>query len=350
MKKSAIAGGLVTLLLACLPFSSMAQKRQYIQGNVHDVKYNETTEKNFPKYKLEEQCLFGNCYTFWNYNTKQGKLKQGELNFWVSKKDEESITFQEGKQVKIDAPMYVPTKVGDNINVTELSIERTSIERLRKRAKERNSAGFSVDITDRDLKFKIPTIKVNEMEYIVLQEMIDNSEERNDMSLYLIPKTKGTVISFPEESFIEENGYEVQAIITCDKKGGVFQPVPVGQDGKPYLNTEGMFPSGIQEQNQGSEKKTDYMKYKEELENKESGKPNGSLEEKTIQTDTQTDTNTSIIKDTCIYIIKSGDKGYWDIAETILSNEKRWKQIRDLNKGLKSEELKVGQRIKIPCK
>ena len=266
MKKSAIAGGLVTLLLACLPFSSMAQKRQYIKGNVHDVKYNETTEKDFPKYKLEEQCLFGNCYTFWNYNTKQGKLKQEELNFWVSNKNEETIAFQEGKQVKIDAPMYVPTKVGDNINVTELSIKRTSIEKLRKRAKERNSAGFSVDITDKDIEFKLPKINVNGVEYIVLQEMIDNSQERTDIPFYLIPRTKGTIISFPEESFIEENGYEVQAIITCDEKGGIFQPVPFSQSGRLYLYESAKAPSEIPEQNKSSEKKTDYMKYREKLE------------------------------------------------------------------------------------
>jgi nucleoid-associated protein YgaU len=54
--------------------------------------------------------------------------------------------------------------------------------------------------------------------------------------------------------------------------------------------------------------------------------------------------------DTCYYTIKEEDKGYWDIAEKILYNEKRWKQIQELNKKFKSEDLKVGQIILIPCK
>jgi hypothetical protein len=339
MKKSAIAGGLVTLLLACLPSNSMAQKRQYIKGNVHEVKYSEATEKDFPKYKLEEQCLFGNCYTFWNYNTKQGKSREEELNFLVSNKNEETISFQEGQQVKIDAPMYVPTKVGDNINVTELSIKRTSIEKLRKRAKERNSAGFSVDITDRDLEFKLPQIKVNGVEYIVLQEMIDNSQERNDIPLYLIPRTKGTVISFPEESFIEENGYEVQAIITCDKKGGIFQPVPFSQSGKLYLYKSTETPSEIPEQNKGSNKKTDYMKYREELEKNQSKK--NKLEKQTQPQNIPTKK-----EEAEEYEIKTGDT-FYNIADKIYGTGKDADLIQRANPEVDASKLKVGQKIKI---
>ena len=54
--------------------------------------------------------------------------------------------------------------------------------------------------------------------------------------------------------------------------------------------------------------------------------------------------------DTCYYTIKQGDKGYWDISERILHNEKAWKEIQKMNPRLKSEDLKVGQTIKIPCK
>ena len=86
---------------------------------------------------------------------------------------------------------------------------------------------------------------------------------------------------------------------------------------------------------QESKDTTDYMRYRDELEKKYFSK--------------QRDTSKQEI-DTCTYIVQEGDKGYWDIARKRLGNEKAWKIIQDMNKGLKSEELKKGQKILIPCK
>jgi hypothetical protein len=337
MKKSVVLGGLAGILLACLPLTSFGQKRQYVQGNVHEVKYEQTTEKDFPKYKLEEQCLFNNCYTFWNYAPRSG-----ELNFWVSKKEEENMTFQEGKQVKIDANSYIPTKVGDNINVTELAIKRTSIEKLKRRAKERNSIGFSVDITDKDLKFSLPEQIINGTPYVILQEMLDNSQERDDLPFYLIPKTKGTKISFLGTSFIEENGYQVQAVIECDEKGGVFQPVPFSESGRLYLDTSKMLSeensqAGIPEQ-QDTNKKTDYMKYREGLE-KEQFK--GSKLEK------QTQTKDASEKKDEEYTLKEGDS-FYNLADRFYGTGKDAYWIQKANPNINPSKLKVGQKIIIP--
>lgn len=334
MKKSLVAGGLAGIVLACLPLSSQAQKRQYLNGNVHDVKYTHTTEKDFPKYKLEEQCLFNNCYTFWNYNPRQG-----ELNFWVSKKDEESMTFQEGTQVKIDAPMYIPTKIMDKINITSMTLERTSFEKLKRRAKEIQDFGFSVDITDKDLNFKLPEIKVKGISYIVLNEILDNSEERADLPLYLIPKTKGTKIFFPSQSFIQEDGYPVQAVVECDEKGGVFQPVPFNESGRLYVYNPSDYNSGIPEkqeklkkqksEKQDISKKTDYIKYREELE-KETQTLYAPTKEEEIQE----------------YEIKTGDT-FYNIANKIYGTGKDAYWIQKANPEVDPSKLKVGQKIKI---
>jgi len=393
MKTSNIIKGLASILLAGgLSLNSTAQKREYIQGNVNNVKYELTTEKDFPKYKIEEQCLFNNRYTFWGYSPRKG-----ELNFWVSNKEEESMTFQEGKQVKIDAPKYIPTKVGDTINVTNLTIERTSYEKLKRRAKESQYFGFSVDINDKDLRFNLPEINIKGTPYIVLKEILDNSNEQTDAPFYLIPKTKGTSIFFPNKSFIEENGYEVQVQIRCDEAGGIYQPVLKSEGTKSSSYESGDYPSGVIEnkkdtvymtnikvkenplekqvqtqtntqikEGKTNENKTAYIKYieqqekQEELRNQElqkQKKQNSSLEKKVDTQKIPTKLPTSNIQntqtekeDTCYYTVKPEDKGYWNIAEKVLGDEKRWKQIQELNKGLKSEDLKAGQKILIPCK
>jgi hypothetical protein len=338
MKKSLITG-LAAILLAGLPLTAQVQKRQYVRGNVHDVKYELTTEKNFPKYKIEEQCLFDNCYTFWNHTP--GK---DQLNFWVSYKNEESITFQDGKQIEMDSPKYIPEKISNRINVTNLAVERTSYEKLKRRAKKSQSFGFSVDITDRDMKFELPEIDVKGTKYIALKEMIDNSAEQTDLPFYLIPKTKGTIIFFPNNSFIEENGYEIQAQIVCDEESGVYQPILKDENEKPSSNNYGNYHSGLvnekKEEWQGNEKETDYMRYAREKEN--------SLE-KEVQTQVSGNTQTKKEKP-CYYTIKKGDKGFWSISGKILNNEKRYIEIQNLNPNIKSKDLKVGQKILVPCK
>jgi LysM repeat protein len=331
MKKSYITKGLAgILLMGSLSLNSMAQNRNYIQGNVNNVKYELTTEKDFPKYKIEEQCLFNKCYTFWDYTPKKG-----ELNFWVSNKDEESMNFQEGKQVEINAPQYIPTKIGEKINVTNLNIERTSYEKLKKRAKKSQHFGFSVDINDKDLKFKIPEIDIKGKHYIVLKEIIDNSKERTDASFYLIPKTKGTVISFPNKSFIEEHGYEVQAQITCNEEGGVYQPILKEDCNKfnSYVSEDS--PSGIVNQKKDIIKQIDSTKYKKE-----------NALEKQIQTGTKD----RISKDeNFTYTIKSRDT-FYNIADKFYGTGKDAYWIQKSNPSVNPSNLKVGQKIIIPCK
>jgi len=335
MKTSNIIKGLAGIVLAGgLSLNSMAQKREYIQGNVNNVKYELTTEKDFPKYKLEEQCLFNNCYTFWDYVPRKG-----ELNFWVSNKDEESIAFQEGKQVKIGAPQYIPTKVGNKINVTNLAIERTSYEKLKRRAKESQYFGFSVDITDKDLKFKLPEINIKGTPYIVLKEILDNSHKQTDVSFYLIPKTKGTTIFFPNKSFIEENGYEVQAQI----EGEVYQPILKDENKKSDSYESGDFPSGVIE----NQKETNYMKYTRERDEEYFSSQKKNLEGKTIQAPKNTQVKENEKK--CTYTIKVGDT-FYNIADKFYATGKRAEEIEKLNPNINPTKLKVGQKIIIPCK
>jgi hypothetical protein len=328
MKISNVAKGLVGILLAgSLSLNSIAQKREYIKGNVNNVKYELTTEKDFPKYKIEEQCLFDNCYTFWNYTPKKG-----ELNFWVSNKGEESITFQEGKQVEINAPQYIPTKMGEKINVTNLPFERTSYEKLKKRAKETQYFGFSIDINDKDLKFNLPEINVNGNSYIVLKEMIDNSNKQTDIPFYLIPKTKGTKIVFLNQSFIEENGYLVQAQILCDEKGGVYQPI-LEKESKGTSSKSTDAPLGIP--------------VKQDTTNAVGNQSKKSGLEDLSKTSKAVNKNE---REPCHYTVKKGDTGFWSIAGKVLNDEKRYIEIKNLNPNLKSKKLEVGQEIVIPCK
>jgi LysM repeat protein len=304
MKNKLLTGLAAILLAGGLPHDISAQKREYMQGNVHDVKYELTTQKDFPKYKLEEQCLFNNCYTFWEYTPKSN-----ELNFSVSNNDEQTNVFEVEGNVSIESQKYIPIKIGDNINVTNLNITRTSYEKLKKRAKEKQGFGFSVDITDRDLKFKLPEININGTKYIVLKEMLDNSNKQKDLSFYLIPKTKGTKISFPNQPFTEENGYEIQAQIFCSKDGGVYQPIA---ENKITLNSEGgNYPAGIREQ--------------------DTSKTNTQLKKEETQE----------------YTIKAGDT-FYNLADRFYGTGKDAYWIQKSNPNVDPSKLKIGQKIIIP--
>ena len=50
-----------------------------------------------------------------------------------------------------------------------------------------------------------------------------------------------------------------------------------------------------------------------------------------------------------MYTVKQGDKGFMSIARTALKDVHRWKDIQDLNPGVDSTKLKVGQQIKLPA-
>lgn len=346
MKKSLVAGGLAGIVLACLPLSSQAQKRQYIQGNIHDIKYEQLTEKDFPKYKIKEDYMFDHGYTFWKH-----AKKEGELNFLVSKIEEESMDFQEGKQVEVNAPMYVPKRIYDKINITNMSIERTSIDKLKKRAKERDDIGFSVDITDKDLKFALPERVIEGVTYVVLHDVLNNSE--GSVPFYLIPKTKGTKIYFLSTSFVEENNYEVQAVIECDEKGGVFQPVPFSGSGKLYVYNPSDYNSGIPEKQEELEKqklekqdiskKTNYMKYREELEKEQSKE--SKLEKQTQTQDTSTKKEEK--QDSAVYHkIQKGDT-FYTLADLYWGTSKEEDEIERLNPGVDPKHLKIGQKIRV---
>lgn len=49
------------------------------------------------------------------------------------------------------------------------------------------------------------------------------------------------------------------------------------------------------------------------------------------------------------YVVKRGDKGFMDIARKQLGDVHRWRQIRDLNPGVDTRKLRIGQEIKIPA-
>jgi LysM repeat protein len=347
MKIPNIIKGLAGLVLAgSLSLNSAAQEREYLQGNVNNVKYELTTEQDFPQYKLEEHCLFDNhsCYAFWDYSPKEG-----ELDFWISDKNEESMTFQNGRQVKIDAPKYIPTKVGEIANIRNLAIEKTSFEELKKRAKEKQYFGFSVDITDEDLRFALPELVIKGTPYIVLREVLDNSSEQIDLPYYLIPKTEGTKIFFPSQAFLEINKDAFPATITCDKQGGVFQPIFKVEDYKSsptQISIENTSNQEKKEEWQGNTEKTPYMKHLEEQEKQE--QKSNTLEKKVTQTLQKTQAKTEK-KDTCTYTVKKGDT-FYSLATIFYGNEKDVDKIQGLNPDVNPEKLKIGQKLKVPCK
>jgi len=344
MKIPNIIKGLAGVVLAgSLSLNSTAQDRQYLSGNVNNIKYELTTEQDFPQYKLEEHCLFDNrsCYAFWDYSPKEG-----ELNFWISKKDEESMTFQEGKQVKVDAPEYIPTKVAEIANIRNIDVERTSFEELKRRAKEMQNFGFSVDVNDEDLKFALPDLVIKGTPYIVLREVIDNSNEQIDLPIYLIPKTEGTKVFFPSQAFVESNGYKIKARIICDEEGGVFQPILKIEN---YEDSSAQLPSrntSNKEEWQDNNKETDYMKYKEEQESQK--QKSNTLEKKVIQTPQNTQIKTEK-QDTCTYTVKKGDT-FYSLATIFYGNEKDIAKIQGLNPDVNPDKLKIGQKLKVPCK
>lgn len=50
------------------------------------------------------------------------------------------------------------------------------------------------------------------------------------------------------------------------------------------------------------------------------------------------------------YVVRSGDKGFMSIARNVLGDERRWREIAQLNPGVDTRKLRIGQQIKIPAK
>lgn len=246
-------------------------------------------------------------------------------------KDEETFVHEIGNTTSVIAPKYVPTKVADKIDVTNIRLSRTSYEKLKSRAKSQQYFGFSVDITSDDLKFDFPEIDVNGTSYIVLDELVDVTKEKN-LPLYIIPKTFGTKLLIPKQTWTDKNGYTIQATILCNKNGGVYSPVL--KEEKSSNTSSGNFPSG------SLERKTNETF------------PSGSLEKKPIENAKDSTAVQKIPsekeKAPCTYVIKPGDT-YWSIAEDKFSDGKRAGEIKELNK-IKDTELPVNKVIKIPCK
>lgn len=221
IKKAIAMGGLAGILLAGTSLNADAQKasqkRKYIPGNVNGVQYEKTTEKDFSRYKLEEQCLFNNCYNFWKHNPQQG-----ELNFAVSKVEDNVVILGPEKSVEVQYKKYTPKIISRQIDVTDLAISRESYEKLKSRAKEKEFFGFSVDATEKDLEVKIPEITVNGLQYYVLKVVEESRKSNINLPLFLIPK-KGTKIIIPNKESMRE-GFKIDARIVCDETGGVYQP------------------------------------------------------------------------------------------------------------------------------
>jgi hypothetical protein len=166
--------------------------------------------------------------------------------------------------------------------------------------------GFSFEINDEDLRFKLPRQEINGIEYIVLKKLDKNLKE-NSLDLYYIPFIEGTSIRVLNETF-EKNGYTVSTKISCDENGGIYLPI---------LKTQ-----------------------KENKENKEKF-PGGILG----------DTNNETKKETCkeyrTYTIKECDT-FYSISGEVLGNEKRYNEIIKLNPSINPRKLKVGEKIIIP--
>jgi hypothetical protein len=118
--KKRLVKGLAAIILAGSLMNAHSQERKYMEGNVHDVNYNLVEPNDFNKYKLEQQNLFDEVYTFW----KHEPLKD-ELNFSISKSKDQDYVFEVGKDVTIDSKKYIPTKIGRSLDVANLKIERT---------------------------------------------------------------------------------------------------------------------------------------------------------------------------------------------------------------------------------
>jgi len=336
MKK--VVGGLAGIALATsISLNADAQRREYMKGNVNGVEYRLTTEKDFPKYKLEKQCLFDNCYTFWEYTPKAD-----ELDFAISEENTEVSIFKVGDDTRKIFRKYIPKKVADKIDITDLNITKTSYEKLKKRAKSKEYFGFSVDITDKDLKFNIPEIEKDGVQYIVLKTISDETGNQDSiLPFYLIPKVRGTEILIPDKEFVKE-GYRIQATIFCNENGGVY--LPFSEKAEFSGSNKNAYPSGVLENKveQDTIKKTDYMKEREEQEKR-------FMQETQTQDTLKTPVNAKEEKPcTKTYIIQPGDT-YFNIADRFLDSGKDASGIQKLNPTVNPNKLQIGQKILIPC-
>lgn len=50
------------------------------------------------------------------------------------------------------------------------------------------------------------------------------------------------------------------------------------------------------------------------------------------------------------YTVRRGDTGFMSIARNELGDVTRWREIRDLNPGVDTTDLKIGQKLQIPAR
>jgi len=117
---------------------------------------------------------------------------------------------------------------------------------------------------------------------------------------------------------------------------------------KEYV--KGGYSFSVSEQKQDTIKKTNYMKYREELERQweleRLERQKKSLEQKTLQQPQKTPVKEEK-KDSAIYhIIRKGDT-YFNLADFYWGTSQEADEIEKLNPGINPDKLKIGQKIRV---
>ncbi len=306
-------------------FSQKNQDKEYISNTINNVQYTDKTWNN--KFNLEEQFLLG------KYNlkdipvilAKNNDFEKGELEFIVYPENECEIQNIYGRGIALVGNKYIPTRLvtknHERIKNFELNeINAKIIKEIKKsKIKSQNSYGFSIDLSEKDLKSKLPQITLpNGKNYLCLDVDWGN--------------------------FYTDNG-NIHKIDLNGKLSKFFVPITNGYvegidmgNGKIYLHSEeGFYIPVIEEQQiileefertKNEDKNTNYMKYLEEKRNLEfdSEKAPGKN----------------------YYIIKKGDN-LKKISEFFYGSEKEIERIYELNPEIdkKTNLILPGQKIRI---
>jgi len=341
LKKLGLAGIILTGGFA-LNQKSLAQEAQPL------IRENKAYEsKNKKNISYERTILFNTPYIT-GQNTNPQK---DELDFFICPEDELKIktkVFDSYKEVTGNE--YILTKIRDpeGLEIQKWKdIPLESMIRLKKKTNYKNKIASIQDFT-KEIEFIYTPVEINGQSFI----LINPAQTLNNRKFIDFTNNAKQIVLIPYNQNLE---------LTIDNKTGKIDISSIDGCFQPRLR-ESVYNTNEDTNEKISElkKETNYMKYKKEMENKkENNLEKFSAESNTknvsnISQDKQKKEENSLpepskIYQTREYIVKQGE-GYWSIAREQLKDEKRFKEIQELNKGLKSEDLKPGQKIFIPLK
>ena len=250
------------------PLFAQKKERPHVSGTIQEVKYSDKTWKN-NKFSLEEQVLFGK----YDINdipvilVKNEDLDKGELDFIVYKEDETEIQNIHGKGIMISGVKYIPTRLVDEddfsiIKNFELSDIKGNLRRTfnKFRRKSGNSYGFSIDFTEKNINSTIPQIKVNGRDYACFDSKWGNFYSDNGKRRSVNHKDANHEENLSKLFVPIMDGY-IEGINLGNGKIRIHSDEGFYIPSRERIQIEKNTPKKEQE-------KTDYMKYREQMERK----------------------------------------------------------------------------------